>query len=94
MNGKDLITLMEYLNSQKTPKSKKMKTESDFVSRLKRINEEKELLEKYLSEVKAKTQPPKRREMTFAEGMIVAYVLQFALPLTFKVISAHLGISP
>ena len=92
MNGKDLITLVEYMNSSKAPKAKKMKTETDFVSRLKRINEEKELLEKYLAESKKKEEPRKARQLTFAEGIIIAYVLQFTLPIVVKVVSIQLGL--
>ena len=96
MNGKDLITLVEYLNSHnKTPKGKKMKTETDFVSRLKRINEEKELLEKYLLEMKVKEMPKGfQYKPTFAEGLILMYFLQILIPIGTKLVSAHLGISP
>ena len=91
MNGKDLIAVVEYLNkgNSRTKNKHKKNTENSLVARLKSIEEEKTVLEAYLKEASQKGKPPGMK-LTFSEGMLMAFMLQwFIFPLVTVFLKAH-----
>lgn len=91
MNAKDMITLLEYVKAfDKAPKKRFGKTPKtpklDLVALLREKKEEAELLEKFLKDQekinkKEEKKDDKKpvRSLTFAEGVIIAYLAQFIL---------------
>lgn len=90
MNGKDLITVVEYLNKghSKMKKSKAV-SKTSLLDRIKEIDEEKKLYEAYLKEMNDKKQPSGIK-LTFAEGMLMAFLLQwFVFPIVTVYLKMH-----
>lgn len=89
MNGKDMIALMEYMNTfHKAPKTKrwpKKDPEFDIVEMLRKKQKEARFLEDFLKEQEKlnkkedKKDEKKARAFTFAEGVILAYAAQFII---------------
>lgn len=93
MNGKDFISILEYVKTFDKPQKAKRwgkkdkEPKMDLVGLLRQKKEEAELLEKFLKEQEklSKKEEDKKKEeksmraLTFAEGVVLAYVAQFLL---------------
>lgn len=95
MNAKDIITIIDYMKvfnkpdklAKKLPKDKKMSGTKSLIKSIEEREEELEYLKKYLKDkekLNKKDEDKKKEEksmraLTFAEGVVLAYVAQFLL---------------
>lgn len=97
MNAKDLIQLTEYLQAFKQPKQKRWKQpkDLDILTLLRKEQEKAEMLSKFLKDhekLNKKEEKKAEHKLTFAEGMILAYIASFVVGPLYKVFLVHLGV--
>jgi hypothetical protein len=96
MKAEDFIAIAEHLSKTKKRRYRQM-PELDIVDLLRKKHEEAKFLEQYLKEFeklnkKEEKKEDRRKNFTFAEGVILAIMAQMVIGPLYKVFLVHLGV--
>lgn len=96
MKAEDFIAITEHLNKAKKRRYRQT-PELDIVELIRKKHEEAKFLEQYLKDFdklnkKEEKKEDKRRQFTFAEGVILAFMAQLFVGPMYKAFLLHLGV--